>query len=494
MLGSIRNYFILIIIVPLLVVLAFSSWLGVSNIEKELERRLQEEVELVARTLRYPVADALGSGRVSALESSLFAAIDIRRIYGVYVYNIEGDLLVSAGPVTPDDLTHFGSMIQNMSVSSRHHFQEYTVFNREEVFSFFEPLIDLNGNIQGYLQVVRERSAIFSYIDHVKFVVFIFIIMLVLLLLLILVGGHTLIIDRPFSKLLKSIDRFDFVNIKNIPEVSFPREFRILSRSLNEMISRMRKSQDEIKRNNEDRLKLEKKLINSKKMAAIGELAAGVAHDIGNPMSVIDATSQKLLRGDSVNPKTHDKLISIREEVEKMQVIIRSLLDYSDQNTLYNTEVDIKKVILKALDNYIQSSQNIQIESNLSERIVLIDPVKFEQVLVNLIKNAIDSMQGQEVKKLYVELLREPLENNDEKEFLNLRVCDSGPGVPKQKREEIFEIFYSEKPPGRGSGLGLAICSHIVELYQGRLYCEDGDLGGACFNASFLLDKKVGES
>ncbi len=492
MLGSIRNYFILIIIVPLLVVLAISSWVGVRSIEKELERRLQEEVELVARTLRYPVADALGSGRVSALESSLFAAIDIRRIYGVYVYNIEGELLVSVGPVTPDDLIHFGSLIQNMSLSSRHHFQEYTVFNREEVFSFFEPLIDLDGQIQGYLQVVRERSAIFSYIDHAKFVSSIFIALLVLLLLLILIGGHTVIIDRPFSKLLKSIERFDFKEIKNIPEVSFPREFKILSHSLNEMITRMRESQDEIKINNEQRLKLEKKLVNSKKMAAIGELAAGVAHDIGNPMSVIDATSQKLLRTQGADQKTREKLISIREEVEKMQGIIRSLLDYSHQKTLYNVEVNIRHIVTKALDNYIGPDSDIDVESKLIEKMVLIDPVKFEQVLVNLIQNAIDSMSEKENKKLKVELALEPVSTG--KENLILVVDDSGPGVTEQKREEIFEVFYSEKPAGRGSGLGLAICSNIVELYHGKLECSESSLGGASFKATFSLEKNAGEA
>lgn len=472
---TIRNCFILLVIVPLITILFFASWIGISNIQKELELRMKEEVELVARSIRYSVANALHSGRIDALESSLFAAIDIRRIYGIYVYTSDGELLVSAGPITTDDIMIFSQRLRSDPVQ----YQEYVMFNNQIVYSHFEQLTNKDDEKIGYLQIVREKSGITRYIDKIKVITLLGVFTLSIILGGILIIGYKLMIGIPMKKILDEIYHFDLRTPERINEIHFPQEFLTLSKSLNDMINRISDYQVQVKEKNLENRELETKLSNSKKMAAIGELAAGVAHDIGNPMSVADAMSQKLLRQDNLDEKNYNGLLSIREEIDKMKIIVNELLNFSSYQSFNNDWCKIDEVLIKAINNYAHPLKKDSIRLDLCKKEAMIDYVRFEQVFLNFFLNSKQVISEQKEPRISVKSYL------DEKNFLVLEVCDSGPGVEEELQEKIFEVFYTKRKDGKGTGLGLAICSNIVETYGGEIKCLNSTLGGACFRATF---------
>lgn len=456
MFKKIRSLLIILILLPLVFIFSVFGNILLSYAESKLEAQLQREMGLVVRSLRYPVANAMRERQIDAIESSLYTAVEIRRIFGVYIYSFQGEPIVSIGPLENDDSRNVYAYIQKHPAGV----SEYIELNEKVFFSVFEPLRAIDGELMGYIQVISEESLIKDAVNSLRVAGIVVFILIALTILVVVIAGHHFIIEKPLRLILKDIDEHEGDRQKIIEEVPFPLEFKKLSQTLNKMIQRILESQNQVKKNHNEKMELEKKLLVNKKMAAIGEIAAGVAHDLGNPMSIIDITLQRLQRKkDEIEPISQD-IESVREEIKKMQVIVRELLDFSGQNKFQDQWCQLLPVIEHVISNYLKGHEVI-IEKNIDLREFYIDPIKFEQVFVNIIKNARDAVSKNEVKKIKVEVEKR-------RDFLVLKVMDNGK-VEMIDSKKFTEPFYSEKQTEKGTGLGLAICKNIVEHYQGEI-------------------------
>jgi len=218
---------------------------------------------------------------------------------------------------------------------------------------------------------------------------------------------------------------------------------------------------------------LQRQLIQSEKLAAVGKLVSGVAHELNNPLTSI-AGYAELLLDDVADDRARQKLGKIILESKRMHVIIDNLLRFARCKTVGQAPLDLQYVLREALTlfSYRIRSENVEIETHVDSGLpkVLGDEDQMKQVFVNLLSNAIEAVREGKNRRLRVELL-------DRAEKVVVRFVDTGTGFDDVTR--AFDPFYTTRPVGKGMGLGLSICYGLVKEHGGEIYAENLEPTGA---------------
>jgi signal transduction histidine kinase len=205
-------------------------------------------------------------------------------------------------------------------------------------------------------------------------------------------------------------------------------------------------------------------LVQSEKLASVGQLTAGIVHDVKNPLAVIKGLAEEIAEEPDLDEYAIDGLKTIRESASKANTIVTDLLKFARQSTPEMQKRDLRDTIesVVRLTEYLTRKGNIQVETILPEKAVMAtyDPQQLEQVLINLLTNAVQAMP--EGGSLTFEL--SPNEGEVE-----LKVIDTGIGIPEEHLARIFDPFFTTKPEGEGTGLGLSVSYGIITRHGGRI-------------------------
>ena len=223
-------------------------------------------------------------------------------------------------------------------------------------------------------------------------------------------------------------------------------------------------------------------LIQFEKHAAIGRLAAGVAHEILNPASIISSRLQ-FLGEENLSKQARENLRVCREQIQRIVKISQDLRQSSAKQPGMLVGCDLRHVIdvgLQMTKRRIKED-HVQVEYHSPPEAI---PVKMERdrvvkVVVNLILNACDAMMGNQPKRLIVTVHHPEVSSKDTSTLLI--VADNGHGIPAGNLNRIFEPFFTTKDPGKGTGLGLSVCKGIIQEHGGTIHAENNDMGGASF-------------
>ncbi len=213
-------------------------------------------------------------------------------------------------------------------------------------------------------------------------------------------------------------------------------------------------------------------LINTEKLASMGQLAAGVAHELNNPLGTILLYTNLLQRKTTDRTDLSHDLNLLVQEANRCKKIVSGLLDFARQNRVRMEAVNIGELLRHILANSFQASRfgekgiALVYEEQAPDATADIDRDQMTQVLVNLVKNAIESMEekGGEVRVRAVEL--------PESGRVRISVADQGCGIPVEDRERVFQPFFTTKSIGKGVGLGLPICYGIVKMHRGSIWFD----------------------
>lgn len=215
--------------------------------------------------------------------------------------------------------------------------------------------------------------------------------------------------------------------------------------------------------------RLENSLLQAGKLAAIGRLAAGVAHEIFNPLTAVNANAQLLQMALVDEPDHVEALDLISRAGERATKVVRGLLDFARQEQYAFESGDINPTLEQALDlvGYQLDSANIQVALNLAEDLpnVVSSRDHLKSVWLNLLVNARDAVQELEGTR-YIEITSRLGTNGD---HIQVLIRDNGKGMSQAEAKHIFEPFYTTKDPGKGTGLGLATCHRIIEQHGGEI-------------------------
>ncbi len=229
----------------------------------------------------------------------------------------------------------------------------------------------------------------------------------------------------------------------------------------------------------EDLRRTQEQLLQSEKMSAVGQLIAGVAHELNNPLTAILGYAQ-LLESEGLEERASDFVSKLFKQAQRTHRVVQNLLSFARQRKPHKEQVDICKVLDEtlALRDYDLKVNNIKLEREveLSVPAVTADPHQIEQVFLNIINNAVDAML-ETGRAGMLKVLVYTREGHVHTEFQ-----DSGPGIKEPNR--IFDPFYTTKSVGKGTGLGLSICYGIVKEHGGDISARNRQEGGAIVEVS----------
>ena len=354
-------------------------------------------------------------------------------------------------------------------------------------------------------------------------------------LVLIIFGSFLLsrILVKPIKDLVQLSQKISEGDFSQKIEVTSKNEIGQLIGSFNRMIERLKENQDSLENYleslesaNKQLKQAQEELIRTEKLASIGRFAAGVAHEVGNPLGAILGYTSILQKEGMDREESKDYLKRIEKEIERINRIVRELLDFARPSKFEIKDVEINKVIESTLSllSYQKDFKNIETKLDLHSDLPMIkgDESQLSQVFINIILNAIDAMpnggilriQTREhvVENLYADRFQRiypPRRKSDPMQsdyshlrkpdpfsalltkfskgdrLAKIRISDTGIGIKKEDLENIFDPFFTTKAPDKGTGLGLSITIRIVESLGGEIKVESEIGKGATFEVYF---------
>jgi len=235
----------------------------------------------------------------------------------------------------------------------------------------------------------------------------------------------------------------------------------------------------------------EERLIRSAKMAAIGEMAAAIAHELNNPLTTVTGFTELILEGMSEDSPEYEDLSLVLKEAQRSRSVVRRLLDFSRQGEILHVESDINEIIstVLALVHHIAQTSDTDIRVEMWDDLpkISIDRNQIQQVFLNLIHNGIQAMPNG--GDLHIHTLLDQREDGD---WVGVVIKDSGEGIREENLDRIFEPFFTTKPSGEGTGLGLSVSYNIVSEHGGYIDVNSKEGEGAEFSVWLPVSGSVG--
>lgn len=485
---SLRTSLVVYVLLPMGLVTAAGGWMGLNAFESQVEQQMQRDLEMVARAIELPLRHALQRGREGSIAQALKSAFAMSHVYSAYLYDVDGRLLSGTSdleePSEKDDDVR-DEVTKRLAAGERH--GEYDKVTGRQVYAYFVPLTDAGGRITGLLRLTRRYSDFESRIRTIRFRAAGAFLFAFLALTGAVLYGHHLVFGAQLKRLFSSMSRISRGDLAHRYQPDGPRDIIILGNHFNKMMDNINRAEKQINMQRQRQLSLEEQLRQKEKLAAIGELAAGVAHELGNPLSLVDAKTQRALRQPALAPRQQKDFKVIRREANRMTRIIRQLLDFSSSPPIEKRQVSASTLLDAALTSVAieaEASSTRLVASHNRDRKLQVDPARIEQALVNLMRNAIQASAGGLVKAGW--------ENGADS--LTFFVEDDGPGIAREHLPKIFDPFFTTKPVGRGTGLGLAVVHGIAREHHGSVEVATNAPRGACFRLTLPCQPPADDS
>lgn len=267
-------------------------------------------------------------------------------------------------------------------------------------------------------------------------------------------------------------------------------EIDILVSRFNEMVNRLQKAYDEL----ED---AQKKLIQSEKLASIGTLASGVAHEVNNPLAGIMHCIRRIKKYPDNKVEAEKYLDLMEEAAKKMEGVVKNLLDFARQPDFQKADLDPKESLKNALSlaKHRLEKERIVVTLNSCPHDILISGNKnqLEQVFLNLIINSIDAIaehKNQNSGFLGVINVSCGILENDNGKF-HIKIEDNGIGISDENLNKIYDPFFTTKPPGKGTGLGLSVSMNIINDHDGELEIQSESGSGTIVNITLPVKSLI---
>ena len=352
----------------------------------------------------------------------------------------------------------------------------------------YSPIRDIFGNIIGILYVgILEQP----YKDLKKDVISTFLILTLMGVILVTLLSYYIAgsITKPLQNIVSVTRLVAEGDLSQEAKVNSRDEMGYLATSFNQMVGRLKDARKEL----EDwgkmlEQKVEKRtkelkaardqILRSERLAALGRLAAGVAHEMNNPLAGILLFTQSLLKRTKDDPSIQEDLKVVEQEIIRCSHIVRSLLDFARETKPKKVPTQVNQVIentLSLVENQADFHDiHIIKEFDTSIPQILLDGNQMQQVIMNIILNAADAMPDGGTITIKSSLSKED-------NFIEVKIADTGCGIPKELIDRIYDPFFTTKESKKGTGLGLAVSYGIIKKHQGFILVESEEGKGTTF-------------
>jgi len=299
-------------------------------------------------------------------------------------------------------------------------------------------------------------------------------------------------LGRNFNRMLKTIRETHEQNIQLLRQVNqFNEE---LTRKIEAATSELAKRNEELRLLNEALFESQRQLSQSEKLAAVGQVTAAMAHQIGTPLNSISGYIQLILQDGNIQPKDRDRLKIIESQLDRLADSVKNLLSFTRQPKPQLRSLDVNEVLeeLIHLSEPWFLARKVRLSTHLSPDLpsILGDSTHLQTLFLNLITNALDAMPQGGVLTVKTRQVSPPFSSEDGR-WLEISITDTGIGITEESKKRIFDPFFTTKKMGEGTGLGLAICEKIVKEHSGKIDLESEVGKGSTFSILIPIFERI---
>ena len=457
-----------------------------------LIRKMKTEVRSTGRTLKVSLEKISLLREVEYVQDLIDAVEEYERTLGVIVYH-KGKDLVFCSRSLEGEIGPYLELIKR-SIQEDRPQEEFRVYKKLPVFSYAFPLKDRGGKNIGGVAILQYTSFMEEDIKKSEWLIFITI--------FILVGGTVALvlfvtrksITIPISQLVEGVKNMAKGKLNTRIDLKRGDELSDLAQAFNQMAIDLNEAQEKIIQEAETRLELERSLRQSEKLATIGQLASGLAHEIGTPLNIISGRAELAKRRLENNEEVQKNLDIIVQQTERITKIIQQLLGFVRKKRPDQKALNISTILETTLDFLEQQvqKQRVRVVKEMKDNLpsVMGDPDQLQQVFLNLILNALQSMSEGGKLRLSVSskwISREGLEDG-QRQYVEVCVEDTGVGMEREVIQNIFNPFFTTKD--KGTGLGLTVSHGIVQDHEGWVDVESEIGKGSVFKVYLPVVKE----
>ncbi len=482
---SINTKLVLLLTLTVGAVMLAASFLSLRQREAALESALRDELRAHAVTLQIALEENYQNGRAGEAQKLIDRLRENTRVYGVLLFDETGELRSVSQASTAADFRQPPEVKLVLQTGETIEFVR-TVEN-QKFLSIILPL-NISDGKRGAIEIVKPLALIENDIARARLNRLATTLLLLATIFLVVYIVLRRSLSRPIMALLDGARALGEGNLSHRVRVGTTGdELAQLAADFNRMADNLAEKRRSAEIEAENRLNLEKQLRHSERLASVGRLAAGIAHELGAPLNVIDARAEQLIEnGDAPREKQIKNLTIIRTQSARITHIVRQLLNLSRPYNLRFERLKIADLIKSALEEF-EAPETLKIEFAVKdESIISGDADYLRQVFVNVLRNAAQAMNNAGTLKIDIfETSR------DEKTCATVVVSDSGKGIAPEDLEKIFDPFYTTKDIGQGTGLGLAVSRRIIEEHGGAIEAANkAEGGGARFTVYLPTNKE----
>jgi len=458
--------------------LVIRNYIFFKNPYSENEKKIMTIIEPISPKDTEDSGYLIGFINAEKIENILNSLTGKDQISQIYLVNAEHKLLLSAGKIQYQDIPHFWP--EDKITNHQNFIERYDhkkVLRRSQTSNLFDWIIISESSYQTVMaELIHLRNQAIIGIGA---------------LLLFLTGLAFYFSQRivvPLKKLVYAAQDIG-EGLLNAPiSVDTKDEIGLLAREFNHMRQNLLDSYENLEKKVEERTEELKQaqyqIMQQEKMASLGLLASGIAHEIGNPLTSISSLTQVLRRRlkDEINV---DYLNTIMKNIDRISRIVRELVDFSRPSSYELKLSDINQIVQSAVGivKYDKRSKDIEfdlsLDPNLPGTVLVADQLL--QVFINILFNAVDAMQGYGNKI--------SVSTRTEDNHIIIIIKDTGCGIPPENINKIFEPFYTTKEVGKGTGLGLSVSYGIIRNFNGEILVDSEVDKGSTFTIRLPIRK-----
>lgn len=480
---NISTRLILLLTMGVSLVMVIASFFMLRQRARELETAARNEMRAHAITLQIALEENYASNRLSDAERLIRRLGENTRIYRAILFDKQGQVLTTSHP----DEKEAGDVTEALRVIATGESVEVTRSSgKEEIFSIIRPVM-VNGERAGVVEIAQPISFVRDEIAHEQrdTIITTLLLLLTIFLIVLLVTHYNL--TQPVKALLRgalAVGRGDLDY--RVDSLHGSGEFTMLAHEFNRMADSLAEQRQHAAREAEERLNLERQLRHSERLASLGRLAAGIAHEMGAPLQVIDGRARQLLNHQDTPVEVRQRnLTIIRTQTERIARIVRQLLNLARPYHLRLREVDLSQAMAEALELLEPGAAQAQVQLApvpTTRLMVKADPELLHQVFMNICLNAIQTVSAnrQGDGKVSVDFIPDAM-CKEGGSFIAVRIVDNGGGIAPEHFASLFDPFFTTREPGQGTGLGLSVSRRIIEEHGGWIEAANNEEGGATF-------------
>ena len=480
------------IAVLLLMAMILIDLVSVVTVRRELIRSEVSKASLILSILRDELHAASGgiAGPVDSESGSLLSKMIVdSQITNALLLEANGETLYlgEQSEISRKELVaHTKRAISAGKEINRFFGTTWGIFWKQKAKLIVSAPLRNNNSIAAGLSIVLPLEGVYNVLRHSQQIIFIYIAINLVILTYIGIYRISKLYLLPLGRLAKRAEDY-----KEDDELLFSvrkedNELNRLSKALNIMLKRISADKEKLRstvlsleKANLELKKAQKEIIQAEKLASVGRLSAGIAHEIGNPIGIVTGYLE-LLKQEDINANEREEYINRTEtEIERISTIIRQLLEVSRPSGSDRRAVSVHELIYDTASviqvQPLMSNIQLLLELNAEDDTVLADSNQLRQVFLNLIINAADAISVEAKNtggKLKIITALETDNNSDTinpSAILKISFVDNGPGIDEEHLDNVFDPFFTTKDPGRGTGLGLSVSFMIVESMGGTM-------------------------